>query len=107
MQPGRYEACCGQEAGCRIATLGKRGCQSLVAGCHLLWLGCSLLVPALQARVHAAAAAASTSLAFSPPVLLCASFTSAVQRLAYVYKAKTEKKGSKYRVIWGKVRPGL
>ena len=28
----------------------------------------------------------------------------ALQRLAYVYKAKTEKKGSKYRVIWGKVR---
>ena len=25
------------------------------------------------------------------------------KRLAYVYKAKTEKKGSKYRVIWGKV----
>jgi hypothetical protein len=23
--------------------------------------------------------------------------------IAYVYKAKTEKKGSKYRVIWGKV----
>lgn len=27
------------------------------------------------------------------------------KRVAYVYKAKTEKKGSKYRVIWGKVRP--
>ncbi|EFN57044.1 hypothetical protein CHLNCDRAFT_30584 [Chlorella variabilis] len=25
------------------------------------------------------------------------------KRVAYVYKAKTEKKGSKYRVIWGKV----
>lgn len=25
------------------------------------------------------------------------------KRLAYVYKAKTEKKGSLYRVIWGKV----
>ncbi len=28
------------------------------------------------------------------------------KRLAYVYKAKTEKKGSKFRVIWGKVKPG-
>lgn len=27
------------------------------------------------------------------------------KRLAYVYKAKTEKKGSKFRVIWGKVGP--
>ena len=26
------------------------------------------------------------------------------KKLAYVYKAKTEKKGSLYRVIWGKVR---
>lgn len=26
------------------------------------------------------------------------------KRLAYIYKAKTERKGSKYRVIWGKVR---
>ena len=26
------------------------------------------------------------------------------KRVAYVYKAKTEKKGSMYRVIWGKVR---
>lgn len=25
------------------------------------------------------------------------------KRIAYIYKAKTEKKGSKYRVIWGKV----
>lgn len=25
------------------------------------------------------------------------------KRLAYVYKAKTQKKGSLYRVIWGKV----
>jgi large subunit ribosomal protein L35Ae len=25
------------------------------------------------------------------------------KRLAYIYKAKTERKGSKYRVIWGKV----
>ncbi|PSC73192.1 Ribosomal L35Ae family isoform 1 [Micractinium conductrix] len=25
------------------------------------------------------------------------------KRVAYIYKAKTEKKGSKYRVIWGKV----
>ena len=25
------------------------------------------------------------------------------KRLAYIYKAKTEKKGSLYRVIWGKV----
>lgn len=25
------------------------------------------------------------------------------KRLAYIYKAKTEKKGSKYRVVWGKV----
>lgn len=28
------------------------------------------------------------------------------KRVAYVYKAKTEKKGSKYRVIWGKVGAG-
>lgn len=26
------------------------------------------------------------------------------KRLAYVYKAKTLKKGTKYRVMWGKVR---
>ena len=26
------------------------------------------------------------------------------KRVAFVYKAKTEKKGSKFRVIWGKVR---
>lgn len=26
------------------------------------------------------------------------------KRLAFIYKAKTEKKGSLYRVIWGKVR---
>ncbi len=26
------------------------------------------------------------------------------KRLAYIYKAKTERKGSKYRVVWGKVR---
>ena len=26
------------------------------------------------------------------------------KRLAYVYKAKTEKKGTRYRVIWGRVR---
>jgi large subunit ribosomal protein L35Ae len=25
------------------------------------------------------------------------------KKIAYIYKAKTEKKGSKYRVIWGKV----
>ena len=25
------------------------------------------------------------------------------KRIAYIYKAKTEKKGSKFRVIWGKV----
>jgi Ribosomal protein L35Ae len=25
------------------------------------------------------------------------------KRIAYIYKAKTERKGSKYRVIWGKV----
>jgi large subunit ribosomal protein L35Ae len=25
------------------------------------------------------------------------------KRLAYIYKAKTEKKGSKFRCIWGKV----
>jgi large subunit ribosomal protein L35Ae len=25
------------------------------------------------------------------------------KRVAYIYKAKTEKNGSKYRVIWGKV----
>jgi large subunit ribosomal protein L35Ae len=25
------------------------------------------------------------------------------KRLAYIYKAKTERKGSKYRVVWGKV----
>lgn len=29
------------------------------------------------------------------------------KRLAYVYKAKTQKKGSLYRVIWGKVRAHL
>jgi large subunit ribosomal protein L35Ae len=27
------------------------------------------------------------------------------KKIAYVYKAKTLKKGSKYRVSWGKVRP--
>ena len=26
------------------------------------------------------------------------------KRVAYIYKAKTLKKGTKYRVIWGKVR---
>ncbi|CBZ56119.1 hypothetical protein NCLIV_065450 [Neospora caninum Liverpool] len=26
------------------------------------------------------------------------------KRVAYVYKAKTEKQGSKYRVIWGRIR---
>lgn len=25
------------------------------------------------------------------------------KRIAYIYKAKTERKGSKFRVIWGKV----
>ncbi len=29
------------------------------------------------------------------------------KRVAYIYKAKTLKKGTKYRVIWGKVRPAL
>ena len=29
------------------------------------------------------------------------------KRLAYIYKAKTEKKGSLYRVIWGKVWTSL
>lgn len=29
------------------------------------------------------------------------------KRLAYVYKAKTLKKGTKYRVIWGKVCSAL
>ncbi|PFH38097.1 ribosomal protein RPL35A [Besnoitia besnoiti] len=26
------------------------------------------------------------------------------KRVAYVYRAKTEKQGSKYRVIWGRIR---
>ena len=28
------------------------------------------------------------------------------KKIAFIYKAKTEKKGSLYRVIWGKVRSG-
>ena len=28
------------------------------------------------------------------------------KKIAFIYKAKTEKKGSLYRVIWGKVRGG-
>ena len=27
------------------------------------------------------------------------------KKIAYIYKAKTQKKGSLYRVIWGKVPP--
>lgn len=29
------------------------------------------------------------------------------KRIAYIYKAKTEKKGSKFRVIWGKVSDNI
>lgn len=29
------------------------------------------------------------------------------KRIAYIYKAKTERKGSKFRVIWGKVSSGI
>ena len=52
-------------------------------------------VPAPPPRAAAAAAAAAPRADLAPPP--------PPPRVCYIYKAKTEKNGSKFRVIWGKV----
>ena len=55
--------------------------------------GCPRAAAAAASAAAAAAAAPRADLAPPPPP----------PRVCYIYKAKTEKNGSKFRVIWGKV----